>query len=164
MQSSSLIYMATLGKAVGVFGAFVAGDDDLIETLVQTARTYVYTTATPPALAEATRAALRLIRDEPWRRDKLHEHIRYFRDCARQLDLPLADSSTAIQPVVLGDEQRALDASRVLSERGLWVTAIRPPTVPAGTSRLRVTLSAAHEREHVDRLLEALAVACKRSA
>lgn len=159
-----LIYMATLGKAAGVFGAFVAGDRDLIETLVQSARTYIYTTAPPPALAEATRAALRVIREEPWRHEKLHDHIRYFRAATRQLDLPLAESSTAIQPIILGDDGRAMAASRLLCERGLWVTAIRPPTVPAGTSRLRITLSAAHEREHIDRLLDALAVACKRSA
>lgn len=150
------IYMATLGKAAGVSGAFVAGSSILIETLIQKARTYIYTTAAPPAVAAATRASLRLIQREGWRRDHLHHLIARFRQGATQLGLRLMESATAIQPIVLGAAADALTASQVLLERGFLVAAIRPPTVPAGTARLRVTLSAAHSEKDVDRLLEAL--------
>lgn len=151
------LYMATLGKALGGFGAFVAGDEDLIETLINTARSYIYTTALPPALAEANRTGLRLLREEGWRRDRLRENIDYFRTQATALNLPLLASDTPIQPLLLGSAARALKWSAALEERGLLVTAIRPPTVPQGAARLRVTLSALHEREDIDRLLEALA-------
>ncbi|MGE0114459.1 MAG: 8-amino-7-oxononanoate synthase [Steroidobacteraceae bacterium] len=150
------IYMATLGKAAGVSGAFVAGSSALIETLIQKARTYIYTTAAPPAVATATRASLRLIQREGWRRDHLHHLIARFRQGAKHLGLRLMESATAIQPIVLGTAADALTASQVLLERGFLVAAIRPPTVPAGTARLRVTLSAAHSEKDVDRLLEAL--------
>lgn len=150
------IYMATLGKAVGVFGAFIAGSSALIETLIQKSRTYIYTTATPPAIAAATRAALRIVQRESWRRELLHAHIKRFRDGAKQLGLKLVESSTAIQPVIVGNEAAALDASAALLAHGFVVTAIRPPTVPHGTARLRITLSAAHSEADVDRLLEAL--------
>jgi 8-amino-7-oxononanoate synthase len=151
------IYMATLGKAAGVSGAFVAGSEALIETLIQKARTYIYTTATPPAVAAATRAALRLIQRDSWRREHLRALIMRFRHGVKQLGLQLMESSTAIQPIVLGEAAQALAASEALLQKGLLVTAIRPPTVPAGTARLRVTLSAAHSEQQVDQLLDALA-------
>lgn len=151
------ILMATLGKAAGTFGAFVAGSTDLVELLLQRARTYIYTTALPPAVAAATRAALRVMQDESWRRTRVLEHVAYFRREFAGLGLALPESSTPIQPVVLGSEAAAVAASEALRARGLWVPAIRPPTVPAGSSRLRVTLSAAHSRDDIDRLLEALA-------
>lgn len=150
------IYMATLGKAVGVFGAFIAGSSELIETLIQKSRTYIYTTAIPPSLAAAARAALRVIQNEPWRRELLHAHIKRFRTSAKQLGLKLMSSHTAIQPLMIGNELNALQASQVLLEQGFLVTAIRPPTVPNGTARLRITLSAAHSEADVERLLEAL--------
>jgi 8-amino-7-oxononanoate synthase len=150
------VLMATLGKALGCGGAFVAGSAALIDGLIQFARTYVYTTAMPPALAAAAHCAVTLARAETWRRERLDQLIRRFRDGAQALGLPLMPSRTAIQPLRLGDAQRALDASRALEARGLLVVAIRPPTVPPGQARLRITLSAAHENAHVDRLLDAL--------
>ena len=151
-----VVVMGTLGKALGAFGAFVAGEEALVETLIQEGRTYIYTTALPPAVAEAARASLRLVRYEPWRREKLLQLVERFRAGAGQLGLALGESATPIQPVILGEAGRALAASRHLYEQGLLVTAIRPPTVPAGTARLRITFSASHEPEHVDRLLAAL--------
>jgi 8-amino-7-oxononanoate synthase len=151
------ILMGTLGKAFGTFGAFVAGSAELVETLLQTARAYIYTTALPPAVAAATRASLRIMRDEPWRRGKVLGHVTHFRREAVNLGLRLLDSATPIQAIVLGSEAAAVAASDVLRARGLWVPAIRPPTVPAGSSRLRITFSAAHETTDVNRLLEALA-------
>ena len=151
------ILMGTLGKAFGSFGAFVAGSDDLIETLIQRARSYIYTTATPPALAEATRAALRLVQSEGWRRERLIELVARFRAGAEQLGLPLTQSTTPIQPLIVGDAARALQLSQALNERGILISAIRPPTVPEGTARLRITLSAAHSEAQIDRLLGALA-------
>jgi 8-amino-7-oxononanoate synthase len=155
------VYMATLGKALGVSGAFVAGSEALIEYLVQRARTWVFSTAPPPALAAAAREALRIQRDEPGRRARLFESIARFRQGAAQLGIAVGDSATPIQPIVLGDERRVLAASAALLARGFWVAAIRPPTVPKGTARLRVTLSAAHEAAQVDALLEALAAALR---
>jgi 8-amino-7-oxononanoate synthase len=155
-QDDVPVLMATLGKALGCSGAFVAGSAALIDGLVQSARTYIYTTAMPPALAAATLAAVRLAQDEGWRREKLHALITRFRTGARQLGLPLMPSPTAIQPLLLGDARAALAASEALEQEGFLVTAIRPPTVPQGKARLRITLSAAHEESDVDRLLEAL--------
>jgi 8-amino-7-oxononanoate synthase len=155
-QSEVPVLMATLGKALGCSGAFVAGSATLIDGLMQSARTYIYTTAMPPALAAATLAAVRLAQADSWRRDKLHALIARFRQGAAQLGLPLMPSPTAIQPLLLGDAQMALDASEALERQGFLVTAIRPPTVPQGKARLRITLSAAHEQNDVDRLLEAL--------
>ncbi|MBS0432907.1 MAG: 8-amino-7-oxononanoate synthase [Proteobacteria bacterium] len=160
-QDAAPVLMATLGKAVGGMGAFVAGSAELIEGLTQFARSYVYTTASPPALAAATHAAVRLARTEDWRRERLAALIARFRSGAQQLGLPLADSSTPIQPIVPGDAARTLRASQVLEEHGVLVTAIRPPTVPAGAARLRVTLSTAHAETDVDRLLDALALAIR---
>lgn len=150
------VLMATLGKALGTFGAFVAGSEALIETLIQHARTYIYTTAPPAAWAEATRAALKLVRKESWRREKLHALIARFRAGAAALDLPLLDSRTAIQPLMIGDAARALTVSDALAARGILAVAIRPPTVPAGSARLRLTLTAAHSDAQVDQLLDAL--------
>jgi len=150
------IYMATLGKALGTFGAFVAGSVELIETLIQSARSYIYTTALPPAVAEATRASLKLVQQEPWRRDKLRSLIARFRQGAQQLGLTLMDSVTPIQPLIVGDNEKALRYSDALLEKGFLIGAVRPPTVPQGSARLRITISAAHEEHQIDRLLEAL--------
>jgi 8-amino-7-oxononanoate synthase len=156
-QNEVPVLMATLGKAVGCMGAFVAGSTTLIEGLTQFARMFVYTTAMPPALAAAACEAVHIAREEEWRRGKLRALIVRFRQGAAQLGLPLLESPGAIQPIVLGDVAHTMNASRALEENGLLVTAIRPPTVPAGKARLRVTLSAAHEETDVDRLLDALA-------
>ena len=155
------ILVGTLGKAFGTFGAFIAGSDDLIEYLIQRARTYIYTTALPPAVAAATRAALRAVSEEQWRRDRLNALINRFRNGAQQLAIPLLESHSPIQGVVLGAPGRALEISARLYQLGLWVAAIRPPTVPHGTSRLRITLSAAHTEREVDQLLDALAGALR---
>lgn len=150
------ILMGTLGKAFGTFGAFVAGSDELIETLIQQARSYIFTTALPPAVAEASRASLRLVRSEEWRREHLRELVNKFRIGAEQLGLPLMASETPIQPILAGSSAQALSWSCALEEQGILVSAIRPPTVPEGSARLRVTLSASHSFEHIDRLLTAL--------
>jgi 8-amino-7-oxononanoate synthase len=151
------IYAATLGKSLGCAGAFIAGSDALIEYLIQRARSWVFSTAPPPALAAAARAALNIVREEPQRRAQLQARIQRFRAGAAQLGIPLAESQTAIQPLLLGDAARALWLSQYLYECGIWVAAIRPPTVPVGTSRLRITFSAAHSEQQVDQLLSALA-------
>ncbi len=151
-----LILLGTLGKAFGTFGAFVAGDEDLVEYLIQRARPYIYTTALPPAVAEATRASLRIVQEEGWRREVLNARIAQFRSGAAQLGLTLLDSPTPIQALILGEAQAAMAASDALRARGILVPAIRPPTVPAGSARLRVTFSAQHSAQHVERLLEAL--------
>jgi 8-amino-7-oxononanoate synthase len=155
------VLVGTLGKAFGTFGAFIAGSSDLIEFLIQRARSYIYTTALPPAIAAATRAALRIVSEESWRRDHLNALIERFRSGARQLDIGLGDSRTPIQAVLLGEPRRALEASKALADAGFWIAAIRPPTVPPGTSRLRITLSTAHTNDDVDRLLSALTAALR---
>jgi 8-amino-7-oxononanoate synthase len=157
------VLMATLGKALGTGGAFVAGDDYLIEGLIQQARNYIYTTALAPALAAATLTSLAILREEAWRRNHLVTLIQRFRDGANQLGLPLMASNSAIQPLKVGDATQATAMSQTLRERGLLIGAIRPPTVPPGTSRLRITLSAAHSPQQVDRLLEELALCQKQS-
>ena len=150
------ILMCTLGKAVGTFGAFVAGSAILVESLLQQARTYIYTTALPPAVAAATRESLRVMRDETWRRTLALEHAARFRAGLAELGLRVLPSRTPIQPLVVGDEAVAVSTSDALLERGCWVPAIRPPTVPAGTSRLRFTFSASHTCAQVDQLLATL--------
>jgi len=150
------VLMATLGKALGTFGAFVAGSEALVETLIQQARTYVYTTATPPALAWATRTALRLVREGDARRAHLRELIARFRRGAAELDLPLMESATPIQPLLAGEAAAALALGEALRARGILVGVIRPPTVPEGAARLRITLSAQHSTEQLDRLLDTL--------
>jgi 8-amino-7-oxononanoate synthase len=156
-QDEVPVLMCTLGKAVGTSGAFVAGPTQLVETLVQRARDYIYTTALPPAIAAATRAALRVMHDEPWRRAAVLGHATRFRAEATGLGLRLAPSDSPIQPLLLGSESAALGASAALRESGIFVPAIRPPTVPAGTSRIRITFSAAHTDSDLDQLLESLA-------
>lgn len=156
-QDELPVLVGTLGKAFGTFGAFVAGSEALIEYLVNSARSYIFTTALPPAVAAATRESLRLVRDGEDLRACLRGHIAHFRREAAVLGLHLMDSDTPIQPVILGDNERALAWSARLQQDGLLVGAIRPPTVPVGTSRLRVTLTAGHTRVDVDRLLEGLA-------
>lgn len=151
------IIMGTLGKAFGGFGAFVAGDDILIETLIQKSRSFIYTTATPPALAAATLASLRIIQSEPWLREQLQARIQQFRTGAINLNLPLVPSFTPIQPLLIGGAEQALAWSKHLEKKGFLVPAIRPPTVPNGQARLRITLSAAHTAEQVEKLLEVLA-------
>jgi 8-amino-7-oxononanoate synthase len=150
------VLIGTLGKSFGTAGAFVAGSEALIETLIQFARPYIYTTSQPPALACATLKSLELLRTEHWRREHLRALIKQFRDGAQAIGLELMDSFTPIQPILIGDSGRAVRLSQMLRERGLMVTAIRPPTVPAGSARLRVTLSAAHSEAQVQLLLEAL--------
>ena len=157
LASERIVYMGTLGKAAGVSGAFVAAHPAVIETLVQTARPYIYTTAAPPLLAAALRAALAIVRADAARRDRLHANIARFRDGARALPWRVLPSDTAIQPIVVGDSASAVALSAGLADRGFWVPAIRPPTVPANTARLRVSLSAAHAPADVDALLAALA-------
>lgn len=156
-QADVPVLMATLGKALGCMGAFVAGSRGLIDGLTQFARSFVYTTALPPALAAAACTAVQIARTEDWRREKLQSSIGRFRAGAAQLGLPLGGSRTAIQPLVLGDAERAVAASRALEAAGILVSAIRPPTVPQGKARLRVTFSAAHAAADVDKLLDALA-------
>lgn len=150
------VLMGTLGKGVGTFGAFVAGSHDLIEWLIQAARPYIYTTATPPAVAEATRISLRIIQQDEWRREKLQNLIKRFRIGAEQLGLNLLKSETAIQPLLIGEAGQASALSQKLESAGILISAIRPPTVPDGTARLRITFSASHTEEQVDRLLTAL--------
>ena len=162
-QDDVPILMATLGKALGVFGAFVAGSAALIDGLIQFARPYVYTTALPPALAAAASAAIDAARNEPWRRNKIHHLVAHFRAGASERSLTLLPSRTPIQPVLLGGTDAAVAASKSLESEGFFVPAIRPPTVAAGKSRLRVTLSAAHEESDVERLLDALARAIGRA-
>ena len=151
------VLMATLGKAFGTFGAFIAGDEAMIEFLIQRARNYIYTTAIPSAVAVATLRSLETVAAEDWRREHLAGLIRQFRSGAKQLGLALLPSDTPIQPIVIGAPGRVMAISAALEERGMLITAIRPPTVPPGTSRLRVTLTAAHQPEDVDQLLAALA-------
>jgi 8-amino-7-oxononanoate synthase len=155
-QQEVPILMATLGKAVGVSGAFVAGSEDLIETLIQQARSYIFTTASPPANAAAVMQSIDIIRNESWRRDKLQQLISYFRQQMTQQGYRLMPSDTAIQPLVIGDNHRALKLSQQLLEQDILVTAIRPPTVPENTARLRFTLSATHETSDIDHLAATL--------
>jgi 8-amino-7-oxononanoate synthase len=155
-QQQLPVLMGTLGKAFGTSGAFVAGSEELIETLIQHARTYIYTTSMPPAVAAATRVSLKLVQTDSWRREHLSALIKRFRVGCEQLGLNLMDSPTPIQPILIGDADKAMAMSEALRDKGMFVTAIRPPTVPHGSARLRVTLSASHSLEHVDRLLDAL--------
>jgi 8-amino-7-oxononanoate synthase len=155
------VLVGTLGKAFGSFGAFVAGSAELIELLVQRARSYIYTTALPQPVAAATRAALRIAQQEPWRRQRALTLTTRFRAAATALGIALADSATPIQPIPLGSARAALAAQEALAAAGFWVVAIRSPTVPAGEERLRITLTAAHREDEVDALIESLARACR---
>ncbi|HBS77630.1 MAG: 8-amino-7-oxononanoate synthase [Pseudomonas sp.] len=158
------VLVGTLGKAFGTAGAFVAGSEELVETLIQFARPYIYTTSQPPAVACATLKSLELLRSEGWRRDHLDGLIARFRQGAAEIGLTLMDSPTPIQPILIGSSERALKLSAALRERGILVGAIRPPTVPAGSARLRVTFSASHSEAQVERLLDILAECWNRMA
>ena len=151
-----LLMLGTLGKSVGSFGAFVAGDAVYIESLVQFARAYIYTTALPPSVVAASRAAIRVFRDEPELLQTLRQNIDYFRQAMDSSPLRLAESVTPIQPLIVGGADAALRAAEFLKQEGIWVAAIRPPTIPVGTARLRITLSAAHTSGDIDRLVESL--------
>ncbi|WP_271104610.1 8-amino-7-oxononanoate synthase [Pseudomonas tohonis] len=150
------VLVGTLGKAFGTAGAFVAGSEELIETLIQFARPYIYTTSQPPAVACATLKSLELLQKEGWRREHLDRLVRRFREGAAEIGLSLMDSPTPIQPILVGDSARALRLAALLRERGILVGAIRPPTVPAGSARLRVTFSASHSEAQLELLLQAL--------
>lgn len=160
------VLVGTLGKALGTFGAFVAGSKSLIENLMQSARSYIYTTAPPPALAAAAHKAVQLAQQESWRRERVLAMALRFRRGVEQLGLPLAEEQqviTPIQPIIVGSTHNVLEWSRELDRSGFRVAAIRPPTVPEGSARLRVSLTALHEAEDIDQLLEALAVAARRN-
>jgi 8-amino-7-oxononanoate synthase len=156
LKSKRILYMGTLGKAAGVAGAFVAGDAILVEWLLQRARTYVFTTASPPRLASALLAAVKLMQTGDWRQRHLRELIARLRSGLAGLPWPLLPSETAVQALIVEDNQLALDLMEGLRERGIWVPAIRPPTVPKRTARLRISLSAAHSTEQLDQLTGAL--------
>ena len=157
--SGQILMIGTLSKAVGSFGAFVAGDLELIDHLVQFARPYIYTTALPPSIVEASRQSVRLMRSQSWRRERLRENVDSFRQLAQEFGVELLPSETPIQSVVFDSPTEAVDASEQLADAGFLVVAIRPPTVPEGTSRLRITLCALHESKQIRALVENLAVA-----
>jgi len=150
------VLVGTLGKSFGTFGAFVAGSEALIETLIQFSRSYIYTTALPPAIAAATLASLKIVREETWRRDKLAQLVMRFRRGAEQIGLQLAESNTPIQPVLINNDEKVMQVGQALRAAGFLVGAIRPPTVPVGSGRLRITFSADHSEEQVDKLVTAL--------
>lgn len=156
-QEQVPVLVGTFGKAFGTAGAFVAGDRDLIEFIEQFARTYVFTTAMPPALAAATLCSLQLIQRESWRREYLNTLIARFRHETTRLGLAMLPSESPVQALVLGDVEKTMAASRYLRTRGFQVSAIRPPTVPTGTARLRFTLSAAHTETQLHQLLAVMA-------
>ena len=158
------VLVGTLGKAFGTAGAFVAGSEELIETLIQFARPYIYTTSQPPSVACATLKSLELLRSEHWRREHLNRLIARFRQGAAEIGLSLMDSPTPIQPILIGSSERALALSAALKARGILVGAIRPPTVPVGSARLRVTFSASHGEAQVEHLLDVLAECWSRLA
>lgn len=155
-QEEIPLLMATFGKAMGTAGAFVAGPNDIIEYIAQTARTWMYTTAMPPALAAATRESLKIIQRETWRRNKLKAVIDLFKRESEKIGLVLLPSNTAIQPLIVGDSQVALELAKKLLDKGILVVAIRPPTVPVNTARLRITLSAHHQEEDIFQLIRVL--------
>jgi 8-amino-7-oxononanoate synthase len=161
VSSERIVYMGTLGKAAGVFGAFVAADADVVEWILQRARTYMFTTASPPMLAAALLAALDLIESDAWRRHQLKVLIQRLSAGLSKLPWRPLASETAIQPLIIGDNLQAVSLMESLRRDRIWVPAIRPPTVPPGTARLRITLSAAHREQDVDQLLTTLqALAC----
>jgi 8-amino-7-oxononanoate synthase len=164
LRSPRIAYVGTLGKAAGVAGAFVAGATEVVETVLQRARTYIYTTAGPALLAAAVEASLQLIREEEWRRERLHRRIGALKQALHGTDVLLASSDTPIQPLIIGGNAEAVSASAALRERAILVPAIRPPTVPEGTARLRISLSAAHSEDDVARLAAALREVCTRGA
>ncbi len=156
LDASGILQLATLGKALGGYGAVVLGSEEMIGHLAETARPYIFTTAIPPAQAASSLAAVKLARRDHWRREKLQSLIAHFRHTALFRDLPLLPSSTPIQPLMCGDDKRATALATALEAQGIWVPAIRPPTVPDGRARLRITLSSLHSQAEVDALVDAL--------
>jgi len=161
LPGAAPMQLATLSKALGGYGAAVLGDADMIEYLAETARPYIYTTALPPAQAAASLAAVKLVRKEGWRRDKLHAQVAQLRRCVAQRGLELLPSDTPIQPLLCGSDNQAMAMAQALEAQGFWVAAIRPPTVPEGRARLRITVSALHAPEDIDALADALAIAAE---
>lgn len=159
-QADVPVLVGTLGKAFGTAGAFVAGSEELIETLIQFARPYIYTTSSPPAIACATLASLKILQEEPWRREHLQVLIQQFREGTQTLGLNLLPSSTPIQPIIIGNTEKTMAVAANLRGQGILVAAIRPPTVAKGAARLRITLTADHTSQQVEQLLNALA-SCK---
>lgn len=155
-QDDVPILMGTFGKAFGTFGAFVAGKKELVDYIQQFARSAIYTTAMPTALASATRASLEIIKEEQWRREKLQQLIGLLKAEAAERGISMMPSDTPIQPVLVGSNQAAIAASKKLWSKGIYVSPVRPPTVPEGTARLRITLSASHEESDIEQLLECL--------
>jgi 8-amino-7-oxononanoate synthase len=157
LQDDRVVVMGTLGKALGAAGGFIAGPERLIELLVNAARSFIFDTAPPPPIAFATRVAVMLARTADEKRMRLHAKVARLRNGLQTLGLPVGDNLTPVVPVLLGDERRALDVAKYCRERGILAPAIRPPTVPPGTSRLRISVRADHTDEQIDRLVEALA-------
>ncbi|HFC91261.1 MAG TPA: aminotransferase class I/II-fold pyridoxal phosphate-dependent enzyme, partial [Leucothrix mucor] len=155
-QGDVPILMATLGKAVGTAGAFIAGSEALVEYLIQTARSHIFTTAMPAAIAAATLTSLEIIQKETGRREKLQHLIKRFKQGAKEQGVEIMPSDTAIQPIMIGSSEKAVAISQRLLDQGLLVSAIRPPTVAVNTARLRVTLSVSHSEAMVDELLQKL--------
>ena len=148
------IYMSTFGKALGIGGAFVSGSHQLIDYITNFSKSYIYTTGLPPAMVYCIGESARLVQTQQWRRDHLSELIAYFKLLAVQFDLPLMASNTAIQPVLIGLSDAAIAISQTLKKSGIWTTAIRPPTVPNNTARLRVTLTANHQKQDIEYLVK----------
>ena len=156
LKSDRIVYMATLGKAAGGYGAFVAGHEDIVEWILQSARTYIFTTATPPAIAAAMRASLEVMQEDRERLKHLRMLIDFFGDSLKLQFAKLPYSQTAIQPIIIGDNATTMAFAEALRERHMFVPAIRPPTVPAGTSRLRVSITASHTADDLFDLITAL--------
>lgn len=154
-QDQCQIVMGTFGKAIGTGGAFVAGSQVLIDYLINKAKHYIYSTAFSAAQAKATLTSIELVKNGGTRH-KLHDNIQYFKTLAKARDLPILESDSAIQPYLIGDPAKALAASECLKQLGLWVNAIRSPTVPKGSDRLRITLSALHQEKDIDALVDGL--------
>ena len=156
LKSERIVYMATLGKAAGGYGAFVAGHEDIVEWILQSARSYIFTTATPPAIAAAMAASLEVMQEDRERLTHLRSMIDFFGDSLKLQYAKLPYSQTAIQPIMIGDNATAMAFSEALRERHMFVPAIRPPTVAPGTSRLRVSITAAHAADDLFDLITAL--------
>ena len=150
------ILMATFGKALGVSGAFVAGSQSFIDYLTNFSKPYIYTTSFPPAMAHTIFKCIKIVRKDQWRRDKLTSLIQHFQSLAKQYDIQLEDSETAIQPIIIGSSRKAMEITNSLKKQGFWLTAIRPPTVPRGSARLRVTLTVNHTTQDIERLIFSL--------
>lgn len=161
-QAQLPIWMATFGKAIGTGGAIITGSETLISYLQNFARHYIYSTAMSPQQAFITLLSLQTMKAELWRREKLMQLVMLFKEKAKQIGLQLLDSDSAIQPVIIGDPQRAINISSALKEKGIWVSAIRAPTVPKGTDRLRFTITAHHEEKDIDYLMSCLEEAMQR--